>query len=165
MTALGNIQAGGRILASVVQGVAPLAVIKGADQTVTSSTTVVNDNALVLPVVANATYLFLCYLDYEGGTTGGSDLKWVWSVPSSGTLRYQRINFDPSNATQLSTLSGATTGTARTNGTNLQGVTMFGSLIMSSTAGNLQLQWAQNSPSSTGTIVHAQSYLALWRIS
>ena len=163
----GLVQAGSRITAALFASVAPLSVIKGADQTVTSSTTVVNDNALVLPVVANATYLFVCYLDYEGGTQGSSDIKWVWSVPTSGTLRYGGIYVGTTGTLHgSSTITGATTVAAGTNGSsNLLSAIMIGSLIMSSTAGTLQLQWSQNTSSGTGTIVHAQSHLTLWRIS
>ena len=83
-----NILAGQRITAALLNSMQPQTVIKPTDQSVTSSTTVVNDNDLVSAVLASATYIFTCYLDYEGGTTGSSDLKWVWSVPlaSSWTI-------------------------------------------------------------------------------
>ena len=166
MTALGSILAGARILAADVQAVAPLAIIKGADQSVTSSVAMQNDDALLVNVEANASYLLLCYLDYEGGTRGASDLKWQWAVPSGASLRYQRLCVDPSSNPQFTTMSTATVGTAGSNGAGvLQGVTMNGTLTTSATPGTLQLQWAQNTSSATATIVHAQSSLALWRIS
>ena len=160
-------QAGGRITASLLAGIAPLAVIKGADETVTSSTTLQNDDALFLPVVTNASYLMFCYLNFEGGTGGSSDLKWSWTSPTSSTVRCQPIYVDNSNATQVGT--GEYTSlqlAARTAGAGtLRALTMIGTFVTTTTAGNLQLQWAQNTSSGTGTIVHAQSFLALWRIS
>lgn len=167
MTALGNINAGGRILAADVRSVAPLAVIKGADESVTSSTTVQNDDALFLPVVTNASYLMFCYLDYEGGTGGSSDLKLSWASPASSTVRCQKIHVDSSNATQVGVTDYTSlVVTARTAGAgNLQALSMIGTFVTTSTAGNLQLLWAQNTSSGTATIVHVQSYLALWRIS
>lgn len=165
MANAGLIVAGSRILASVMAQIAPQAVIKGADQSLASSTTMQNDNALFAAVIANATYLFLCYLDYEGGTQGSSDLKWQWNVPAGGTLRYAEIGNNLSGVVQSPSLAGSTVWSAGTSGAgSLRGVLMAGSLIMSSTAGNIQLQWAQNTSNATPTIVHAQSFLALWRI-
>jgi len=167
VTAIGSVNAGARITASAMQGIAPLAVEKSADESVTSSTALQNDDALVAAVAANATYLFFCYLDYEGGTGGSSDLKFSWSVPASATLRFSLIGSDSSATTMVSTTkSDSTSYTGRTAGAaTLQANVQIGTLVTSSTAGNLQLQWAQNTSSGTATKVHAQSFLALWRIS
>lgn len=168
MANAGLIVAGSRIVASVMASIAPLAVIKGADQSVTSSTVMVNDSALVLPVVANAAYLFDCYLDYEGGASGSSDLQWVWAVPGGGAaMRYQPVGTTTSGgALTGQTLAGGDTQAVSSNGAGvLRGVSMNGTLVTGSAAGTLQLRWAQNTSSATPTIVHAQSYMALWRIS
>jgi hypothetical protein len=164
MTAIGSLNAGARITASAMQGIAPLAVVKPTDQSVTSSTTLVNDNALVVAVAASASYLFFCYLDYEGASAG--DLKYEWTVPASATLRFGQIGqTTASAATVASTNSDSTVYAIGTDAAaTLNAVTMIGSLVVSSTAGNLQLQWAQNASSATATIVHAQSFLALWRV-
>src|SRR5690348_15724965 len=90
MTAIGNINAGGRILASAMRGIAPLAVIKGADESVTSSTTLQNDDALLVTLTANATYVFSLFLNYQGGTQGSSDIKVAWTFPTGTTMRYCR---------------------------------------------------------------------------
>lgn len=163
--AIGLIAAGQRITAALLNSIAPLCVIKPADQSVTNSVVLVNDNALAVPVVAGATYLFDCYLDFEGGTTGSSDLQWQWQVPTGATLRYASGHVN-TGAFVFTSYTGASNVTASTNGAGtILAVTMKGSLTMSSTGGNLQLKWAQNTANATATIVHAQSYLALWRIS
>jgi hypothetical protein len=166
VTNLSSVVAGSRITAAAVQSVAPLSAVKGADQSVTSSTTLVNDSALVLPVVANATYLFACYLDYSGGTGGSSDLKFQWTVPSGTALRFSLIGTDASGTTLTGvTDSDSTVYTLGTAGAaTLQAAVMTGSLVMSVTGGSLQLQWAQNTSSGTATKVHAQSSATLWRI-
>lgn len=163
----GLIQAGQRITAVLLNSIGPLGVIKGADQSVTSSTALVNDNALTVPLVAGATYLFDCYLDYEGGTTGASDLKWQWSIPAGATMRYGADYPSTSGlAVTIGTNTAATVPHAGTNGAGtLMSARMKGSVTMSSTAGPLQLQWAQVTSSGTATIIHSQSYLALWRMS
>jgi hypothetical protein len=167
MVALGLIAAGGRITADEIQQVAPLAVIKGSDESVTSSTTLQNDNELFVSVDANASYIFACYLNYEGGTTGSGDLKWLWALPAGATMRYAAPHINASSTTILdTTYTEAITVISRTNtaGT-LLGVTMEGVLVTSSTAGTMQLTWAENTSDSTPTIIHAGSSLALWRIS
>ena len=164
---VGIIQAGDEITADIISAIAPLCVIKSADESVTSSTTLQNDNQLLLPLlVANTTYKFECYLDYEGGTAGSSDLKWTWSVPSGATLRYQASFVNISGNQQVATtLKDTDTGIAETATAGvLKAVLMVGTLLVGSTTGTLQLQWAQNTSSGTATIVHAQSELTLWRI-
>ncbi len=160
--------AGSRITAALLNEIQPLNVIKPADQSVTSSTTLVNDNALSLPLaVANATYQFACYLDYEGGTLGSSDIKWTWTIPAGATMRYTATYVSTAgtlvaSATYLSSTSVvAGTSTAGV----LQGATMTGTLLVGATTGTLQLQWAQHTSSGTATIVHAQSGLSLVRVS
>lgn len=162
---MATINAGSRILASVLQGAIPLAVIKPSDQSVTSSTTLVNDTALLSAVAANATYLVFCYLDYEGATAG--NLKISWSVPASATLRFAQIGQNASRAATVSvTGSDSTAYTFGADGAGtLDALLMHGSLVTSSTSGTFQLQWAQGTSSATATIVHAQSFVALWRIS
>lgn len=165
MANAGLIVAGSRIVASVMQSIAPQCVIKGADQSLASSTTMQNDNALFEALVANATYIFVCYLNYEGGTRGSSDIKWVWAVPTGATMRYQATSAGTSGVVQTPSLTGSTTWPAGSSGAGaLNGILMTGSIICGPTAGNAQLQWAQNASNATPTIVHAQSFLAMWRI-
>ena len=150
--------------ASISAITVPQFALKTADQSVTSNTTLQNDTALVLPVAANAKYRFESYLDYEA--SGAGALKWQWSVPSGGTLRYAKIGINTGLTAEVVTLTGSAIWTAGGGGAgSLQGIHMAGTLIMGSSAGNLQLLWAQNASSTTPTIVHAQSLLALWRIS
>jgi len=68
---------------------------------------------------------------------------------------------------QLAGISGFSN--VRTAGGNGAGsklpVIMDGTLVTSSTPGTLQLTWSQNTSNATATIIHAQSSLALWRMS
>jgi len=166
MTALSQITAGARLTAAMLRGVAPLAAYKGADESVTSSTTLQNDDALFVTVLANSTYLWVMYLDYEGGTGSSSDLKVAWSLPSGTTLRATWIGLNSSGGNTAS-LRGteSTTATFQSNGAGSSRAVLFtGTLNVSSTPGNMQLQWAQNTSNGTATKVHAGSVLALWQI-
>lgn len=163
----GPFQAGQKITAALLNSFcAPLEVIKPSDQSVTSSTVLVNDTALFAAVVASATYDFMLYLDFEGGTLNASDLKFQLTVPAGAALRAQRIYTTTAGAASVSnTITDGVTTVAGTNGAGvLQAALMEGSLVVGATQGNLQLQWAQNTSSATATIVHAQSKLRLWRI-
>lgn len=158
------IQAGQRITAALLTSLGLQTVIKGADQAY-PNTTLTADNALSQSLVANATYLFACYLNYEGGTLGNSDLKWGWGVPSGTTMRYTVLNRTTAGAADDGlTQTESSVPTAGTAGAgNLRGVLMLGSIVAGSTAGTLQLKCAQNTSNVTATTVHAQSLLALGR--
>jgi hypothetical protein len=157
------IVAGSRITAALIQSIGSLQALKQADQNY-PNTTLTNDTGLILPVVAGLQYKFQCHLNFEGGTQGASDIKWTWSLPTGATLRYNAPRTDTSGtARPAGEFTGSSVVSAGTNGAgNLTGVTMTGSLFMSSTSGFIQLQAAQNSPSGTNTIIHAQSDLTLW---
>lgn len=158
------IVAGSRITASVIKSIAPQAVIKGADQSVTSSVTLAPDDDLSLAVIAGASYLFEFYLAYEAAT--GQDLQAAWDVPSGASLRYQAVRVKISGAeTVEQTVSAASVWGAQGGGAGVvQAASGHGTLVVATTPGSLQLNWAQNTSGSTATIVHAQSYAALWRI-
>jgi hypothetical protein len=158
----------GEVLASadVNSWFVPLAAVKGSDTSRSSNTTVASDPDLSLAVAANCTYVFSMYLDFEGGTTGASDLKFTWSVPASTTMRYNIAYSTASPAVSVSnSFTQASIISAATNGaTVLQGLHAHGSIVTSSTAGNVVLQWAQNTSSGTATILHTQSHLYAFRI-
>ncbi len=166
MTAASGIRAGSRILASQVEGVAPLAAYKSTDQSVTSSTVLVNDSALFLSVLASATYKFILDLDYEGATQGTGDIKTAWSLPAGATMRYNRISLDQTGASTVGFMNNeGNTPIMGTNGAGaLRGACMSGTITTSTTAGTVQFRWAQNTSNGTATIVHATSRMKLRRI-
>lgn len=145
--------------------VVPRAVVKPSDQSLTSTTTMVNDTALVLPVDANATYDIHGFLLYEGGVQNSSDMKIQWTFPAGLTMYYQLVGIDTGGVIRSATHTQATVPTIGSNGAGTRIVqSVNGTVIVSSTAGNLQLQWAQNTSSGTATIMHAMSHLQLHRI-
>ena len=140
--------------------------VKTADQSVTSSTVLVNDTALFLSVAASATYWLQGFLLYEGGTSGSSDIKWTFTMPAGATMRYSYVYTPPTLSTAAVGTSTAASAGVSTGGTGvLESVMMAGTVVTGVTAGTLQLQWAQNTTSVTSTIMHAQSALTLWKIS
>jgi hypothetical protein len=159
----------GQVLASsdVNQWFVPFAVVKPGDTSRASNTAVASDPDLTIPgLLANASYEFYCYLNYEGGTQGASDIQWTWAVPASATLRYGLESVNTAGAVTVGvTHAGADVPSARTNGAgNLLAIYMSGTLVLAGTGGAITLQWAQNTSSATATIVHAQSLLRLRRL-
>jgi hypothetical protein len=159
------VRAGDRLTAALVRSLVPDGAFKPSDQSVASSTTLTNDTALFFAVQAGAQYGWACYLDYEAAGPGTGDIKWHWTLPAGASIRYSVTAQTTAGAANVgTTYAGANTPTAGGGGAgNLQSVYMNGALNVSSTAGTMQLQWAQNSSSGTATIVHAQSYFVLWR--
>ena len=143
----------------------PKAVFKTADETVTSSTTLQNDDELVLPVAANAGYEFNCWVEYLA--TSGSDIKWSWAVPASATLEYSALHsegggtgFSNSHLVYADTDTPMAAGSAPT----VTAISMRGKLSTAGSSGSLQFKWAQNTSGGTATHVRVKSWLRLDRI-
>jgi hypothetical protein len=134
---------------------------KTLGQTVNNSTTLVNDTDLVLPMVANAIYRFECYAISNSNAT--ADWKCTWAVPSGTTMSYYCIGYTTADVFGLFHSNAGTTQQIGGGGAD-RGTLMRGTVSVSSTPGNLQLQWAQNTLNASNTIVQAQSYLDLTRI-
>ena len=142
----------------------PTFVRKTADEIVNNSTTLQNDDALLAALVANEVVAFQCAIHLTSGVT--PDIKVAFTVPSGATLRWGMTgNADPStNQTSVGATGTGILGHAA-------GVTLPGHLLLSGTvvnganAGNLQLQWAQNTADASDTTVLANSWLRVDRIS
>ena len=162
-----TILAGASFTAGLLDEMLPYYAWKTANESVTSSATLQNDNDLYLTVAANAYYDFACMLAYSGGTIGSSDLKWAWSVPSGTTMAYA-IDGVQTSGTSNGTpgfLRGVSGGSAGTNGSgNALSLNMEGTLYTGSASGSVQLEWAQNTSNGTATIVQSGSRLRLRRM-
>ncbi|MGH3743723.1 MAG: hypothetical protein ACRDTP_02555 [Mycobacteriales bacterium] len=167
MTAAGQINAGSRLTAAMVRGVAPLSAYKNASEAGTNVTTLHSDNALFIPLLADAVYDFELVLGYEGGSLGSSDLKIGWALPGGATMGYTAYgNTTSGNATDGPWYTASSTPAFGTNGTSTPiGLVASGTIVTSSAAGTMQLRWAKNSTSvSTLTTVLAGSVLLAWQV-
>lgn len=136
-----------------------------ADQSVTSSTALVDDNTLAAAVAANATYHVEAVLIFVGGTQGSSDLKIAWTAPAGVTMNWVAAgkNTGGTNTwTDAQTTPGATVALG-TSGATVRMAKIEGTLVTGATAGTLQLQWAQNTSSGTATTMKTGSVLQLTR--
>lgn len=165
MTAPSQIFAGGRILAAAVRGVAPLSAYKSIDEAVTSSTTLQNDDALLLSLQANAVYYFTLVLGYKGAASGTGDIKFGWAFPSGAVMAYALYGNNAGVATNGFWETQTSVPALNSLGTSTPvGAVAQGTIAVSSTPGTLQLQWAQHTSSATATTVLTGSVLLAWQV-
>ncbi len=151
-TALGNYkpdQSGGETFARVV---------KKSDETVNNSTTLQDDDELVVAVNANKTYHWVLTMIGQSKTT--TDLKWIFVVPSGASCI-------ESAGTAIDNFN------SRRDATGLQNCAIptddvphflrkHGRLIIVSTAGNFQLQFAQETAGASDCKMLEGSSLVLY---
>lgn len=135
---------------------------KAADESVTSSNTLQNDDELALAVAANTTYVFEAFLAYTAGTTG--DFKAAVTFPAGATCfasvqRTDGSTWSEAAGAQVSSGSAISGGGLGTTIPTLQ--LWRGVLMVGGTAGNLQVQFAQNVSNGTATTMKAGSVLRL----
>lgn len=152
-----------------------MSVRKPSAQTVTSSVSLINDLDLVLAVEANTVYFVTGMFILSGNDT--EDFQFQFTYPTSATLAGGIISLLDTTTPGVGTAGDGnfralaaqvTPSTALAMGmadTNLVMGTYHGSLYVQSTAGNLQLKWAQGTSGGTGTTVNAGSVLRIERIS
>jgi hypothetical protein len=139
-------------------------VIKASNEAVSDSTTLQNDDELVLPVEANSQYILRLYLRYTAPTTSG--VKTGWAVPSGATMAWAAIGsftlaFGTAGALSLTEAQTGHSGTA----TATDRIDHYIGLVnVGATAGNVQLQWAQFNQTVEDTVVKADSYLKLTKV-
>tara|TARA_Y100000114_G_scaffold43216_1_gene38660 strand:- start:10400 stop:12316 length:1917 start_codon:yes stop_codon:yes gene_type:complete len=142
----------------------PLTVVKGSAQSVSSSTTLVDDDTLTVPVHANQRSAFRATIMYDGPAAG--DIKIAFTGPSGSTVTY-----GPSSGTRINTSDSivvqgvVTDGTAIELGCNSSGdrcIEIIGQIATGGTAGNLTLQFAQVTSDATNTRILGTSSLQIF---
>lgn len=136
---------------------------KASNESVTSSTTLQNDDELKYAMAANTNYHFEISVLYTGATAG--DIKFSINLPSGADLWASGII--PSGGTvsmfgPITSPLGVISGLDALGTTNPTMIFIRGVVMNGSTAGDLQFQWAQNASSGTATTVYAGSYLKVW---
>lgn len=148
----------------------PLHVRKTSDESVTSSSTLQDDNELSLTVVASATYEVSSLILYTSGTS--EDFKFDFQGPSGAVFDYAVNSGDTTDNDQFTLVNygSAGLGTAvSTNGdatpSNVHTVYPYGLLRTSVTAGTFKFRFAQNSSGAgTAATCKAGSFLTARRI-
>ena len=140
----------------------PLLAMKPGDEGPFTSTTLQNDDDLVLQLAASAKYAVDGYLVCTGNAIGTGDIKLGFTVPTGATYRFSAFGFNIGGTPPASGNSPAlstSTASVGINGASSSPVLIRGVVTTASTSGPFQLQWAPNTGGGTGTAVLAGSWL------
>ena len=131
---------------------------KAADESVTSSTTLQDDDDLLFPVGANETWVARWCISATFLATGGA--KVAIAVPSGGaSLVVARMVVDVNSFAGKPSSEGAGVNLAG-NGADAFGfIFVDATIVNGATPGNVKLQWAQSTSSGTATVFKANSSL------
>lgn len=154
--------AGDKPTAVQMEDLRGLRVMKASTETVNNSATLQNDDELLLAVAANTTYRFLARLLFTSPTT--PDIKFGFTYPAGATATYTLHGIAPGGSFaafhQTETTISAQEGTG-----SASACTMIGTWTISSSAGTVQLQWAQNTANASNTQILPGSFLELVKFS
>lgn len=142
--------------------------LKAANESVTSSTAVQDDDDLFFAIGANETWVFELFLFTNAATAG--DFRYAITFPAGATQRYGQMGLDDTAAgfnadleVGDSTVSGGEKIIGGPGGTGLSLV--FGFVANGANAGDVKLRWAQGTSSGTATILASGSHLRARRVS
>ncbi|MEN9523688.1 MAG: hypothetical protein RL065_2065 [Bacteroidota bacterium] len=132
---------------------------KSADESVTSSTTLQDDNDFTFSLGANQTYEVTGLIKASCGSTG---LIKVQFVAPSGSTEFINVFINRTATDDVSFVTSPTSSfniaTAAVSSTT-DVIMINGKVKTSSTAGTFKLQWAQKTSNSTATTFYTDSYL------
>lgn len=141
----------------------------GANQLLTiSNTTLQNLTALVVAVPTAGTYDFRGVFFYDSSTV--ADIKFAINTPVGVDIRWAAIGLASGAGAvtgDFTSLSTSVTSALIVGGGgvgNVIAATCEGTLVTGGTAGNLQLQAAQNTSDATQTTVRQYSRFEVWRV-
>jgi len=162
----GDLEITGGVYASGINGATRA--YKAADTTRISTITSTDDPDLIIPVVAGAVYL-VRFVGMVGASTAG-DVRVQWGVPTSSTgLRF--CLGPEAAATSRDTVSMrvgvhqfSTDVAYGISSTSLLSGILEQGVVTTVNAGNISIKWAQQTSSSTGTVLGQSSHLEVIRI-
>lgn len=137
-------------------------VVKSANESVTSSTTLQNDDELLAALVANARYYIsgLLIANHPSGATPGLKMGFTWPTGATANIWFGRTLTLGANQFFVTTSGGSNTfpGAAAD-----ETILIGGYIVTGGTAGNLQFQFAQGTSSGSAVTVKAGSSLLVLR--
>lgn len=144
---------------------------KSANETVNNSAALQNDDELFWPVEVNEVWFFEAFLLLQAASVN-ADWKATITVPAGATGpwglaattgSWSLVGVGSAPAPLVAAGTGASFGAAIT-GSGLTAGYMAGWVIVGATAGNAQIQWAQNTATVENSIVQANSFLRIRRL-
>lgn len=158
---MASFTAGQKLRASDLNNFLPIMARATADTSKTSNTTLGNVTGLAVAVAASTEYALDGYLAYTGNSTG--DIKFAWTIPTGLTGHWGISSDDTTTPGDLKTSIATAYTTVITAGGGSLNATVKG-YMLTSNAGTLQLQFAQNTSDGTATVVKAGSWIRLTKL-
>lgn len=162
--------AGQRLTASLLRSMLPQTVRKTSDESRASTTTLADDTHLVFAAEVSAVYTMWGWIKYFADNTPDIKMQftvptgclgeWAWIMPGQATLAGSVNGY--SVRTESNDVNAVRTGYGTSNTDHM--VPVSGLFRMSTTAGNIALQWAQNVSDASATILYTDSWLMFQRI-
>lgn len=151
--------AGQKLTADALNQLLPTIAAKATDQTVNNSSTLVDDDDMVIALAANSVYRFEAVFVYNSNTT--ADIKIGYTIPSGASTTAVTDYFDTAlTRNMIPHVAAPTTGTPMGgNASNAPAWTK--GTVTTTTAGNLTIRWAQNTTNASNTVMKAGSFLAV----
>lgn len=137
---------------------------KLADESVTSNTTLQDDDELFLAVAANSIYKLNCWFPFSGVADPAGGFKPQFTVPAAATLHWTAYGANQGAPTSYDVVYQTSAGAARlyaTNSGTIMSMAPRGTLVTGANAGVLRLQWAQAISNATPTVLKAQAWIEL----
>ena len=160
----------------IADGASTNLAVLGSEQTVNNTATLTTLTDFTYALVANATYVAEFVLIYLSGTTPDVKFKWDISSVSGCTIEWGQTGASAINAAAPSGGAAITTYNSMhdvsqtmalagqgTGADNKVVVPVFATIHNSTTAGNLNLQWAQNTADASDTKLLVGSYMKITR--
>ena len=140
---------------------------KTSNETISNSTTLQDDDALVAALAANEVASFECSIHFIT-TSSSSDIKVAFTVPTGAALRWGTAGHAIVSTSDVVGTSRSinASGTALSfSGDNAdQHMLLVGTVVNGVNAGNLQLQWAQVSGVAENLTVYTNSFCVIRRV-
>lgn len=137
-----------------------------ADQALTPSSTVLqNVTNMVVALPTAGTFRWRSTMFYDASTT--ADFKFAYTIPAAATMRWGISALGTAGTTPSYTTATASAAALSIGALGVGTVTMArmeGDITMGGTAGNLQMQAAQNTSDATNVNIFSRSYLEIWRV-
>jgi hypothetical protein len=143
---------------------ASLAIVKAADQSVTNTTTLVDDNDFNVAIGANETYILQFEINVQSPTA--ADIAYKLNAPAGSSCHVDYNSSSAGGVTYGNLGCNTLSGKVPTSGNNTDTVHfIYASITTGATAGNVTLQWAQSATNDGATIVKKGSQLLGFKVS
>ena len=143
---------------------ASVSIRKSANETITSSTALQDDDQLLFAANTNETWIYEVSYIYTTGATATPDIRVGMNGPAGSTCVYQVADIAHAGNANAGSTACNTALSMATTATGTKGGYLTGSITTAATAGNVAFRWAQNTSSTTSTVVVAGSSLVAFKL-